>query len=57
MSLHATGPFEVKIDPQPPDEKGGGAAIGRMFLDKRFHIDLEAGHAVSAHPRRVLHCL
>jgi hypothetical protein len=42
MSLHATGPFEVKIDPQPADEKGGGAAIGRMFLDKQFHGDLEA---------------
>jgi hypothetical protein len=42
MSLHATGPFEVKIDPQPPDEKGGGPAIGRMFLDKQFHGDLEA---------------
>jgi len=42
MSLHATGPFDVKIDPQPPDEKGGGAAIGRMFLDKQFHGDLEA---------------
>jgi hypothetical protein len=42
MSLHAAGPFEVKIDPQPPDEKGGGAAIGRMFLDKQFHGDLEA---------------
>jgi hypothetical protein len=42
ISLHASGPFEVKIDPQPPDEKGGGAAIGRMFLDKRFHGDLEA---------------
>ncbi len=42
MSLHATGAFEVKIDPQPPDEKGGGAAIGRMFLDKQFHGDLEA---------------
>jgi hypothetical protein len=41
-SLHATGPFEVKIDPQPPDEKGGGAAIGRMLLDKQFHGDLEA---------------
>ncbi len=41
-SLHATGRFEVKIDPQPPDEKGGGAAIGRMFLDKQFHGDLEA---------------
>jgi Protein of unknown function (DUF3224) len=42
MSLHATGPFEVKLDPQAPDEKGGGAAIGRMFLDKQFHGDLEA---------------
>jgi hypothetical protein len=42
ISLHAAGPFEVKIDPQPPDEKGGGAAIGRMFLDKQFHGDLEA---------------
>jgi hypothetical protein len=42
VSLHATGTFEVKIDPQPPDEKGGGAAIGRMLLDKQFHGDLEA---------------
>jgi hypothetical protein len=42
MSLHATGPFEVKIDPQPADEKAGGAAIGRMLLDKQFHGDLEA---------------
>jgi hypothetical protein len=42
MSLHAIGPFEVKIDPQPPDEKAGGAAIGRMLLDKQFHGDLEA---------------
>ena len=42
MSPHATGSFEVKIDPQPADEKGGGPAIGRMFLDKQFHGDLEA---------------
>jgi Protein of unknown function (DUF3224) len=42
MSLHAIGPFEVKINPQPPDEKAGGAAIGRMLLDKQFHGDLEA---------------
>jgi hypothetical protein len=42
MPLHASGPFEVKIDPQPPDEKGGGPAIGRMLLDKQFHGDLEA---------------
>jgi hypothetical protein len=42
MSLRATGPLEVKIDPQPADEKGGGPAIGRMLLDKQFHGDLEA---------------
>jgi hypothetical protein len=42
MSLHATGTFEVKMDPQPADEKAGGAAIGRMLLDKQFHGDLEA---------------
>jgi hypothetical protein len=40
--LHAVGPFEVKIDPQPSDEKAGGAAIGRMLLTKQFHGDLEA---------------
>ena len=42
LFLHATGPFEVKIDPQAPDEKAGGAAIGRMLIDKQFHGDLEA---------------
>jgi hypothetical protein len=42
ISLHATGAFEVKIDPQTPDEKAGGAAIGRMLIDKQFHGDLEA---------------
>lgn len=42
MFLHATGSFEVRLDPQAPDEKAGGAAIGRMLLDKRFHGDLEA---------------
>ncbi len=42
LSLHATGPFEVKIDPQALDEKAGGTAIGRMLIDKQFHGDLEA---------------
>ena len=42
IPLHATGPFEVKIDPQPPEENGGGAAVGRMLLAKQFHGDLEA---------------
>jgi hypothetical protein len=39
---HATGTFEVKTEPQPPEDKAGGAAIGRLLLDKHFHGDLEA---------------
>jgi hypothetical protein len=39
---HATGTFEVKTEPQPPEDKAGGAAIGRLVLDKHFHGDLEA---------------
>ena len=42
MTLHAKGPFDVKILPQPADEKVGHETIGRMGLDKRFHGDLEA---------------
>jgi Protein of unknown function (DUF3224) len=42
MTTHATGTFEVKAEPQPPEDKAGGAALGRMFLDKQFHGDLEA---------------
>jgi hypothetical protein len=37
----ATGPFEVKINPQSED-KGEGSTMGRMSLDKQYHGDLEA---------------
>lgn len=37
--VHATGPFEVKVEPAK-EELGPG--LGRMFLDKAFHGDLEA---------------
>jgi hypothetical protein len=37
---HATGPFEVKLTPQPPADEA--TAIGRMIIDKQFHGDLEA---------------
>ena len=40
MTTHASGTFEVKMTPQPPDDKGAGAAIGRYSLDKQFHGDL-----------------
>src|SRR5215469_1476263 len=36
---HATGTFEVKVMPQPVEDKDLG--IGRMSLDKQFHGDLD----------------
>ena len=41
MPAHASGTFDVKITPQAQDENAGGAALGRMTLDKQFHGDLE----------------
>jgi hypothetical protein len=38
---HASGEFEVKMTPQPADDKTAGAAIGRFTIDKEFHGDLE----------------
>ena len=42
MDYHASGPFEVKLAPQPADGYADGAALGRMTIDKQFHGDLEA---------------
>jgi hypothetical protein len=39
---HATGPFDVKMTPQPATDGFGDPAIGRMALDKTFHGDLAA---------------
>lgn len=39
---HASGAFDVKMTPQPPDEKVGDPKIGRMTLDKQYRGDLEA---------------
>ena len=38
-TMHATGPFEVKLTPQ--DDKID-PELGRMTIDKQFHGDLEA---------------
>jgi Protein of unknown function (DUF3224) len=35
----ATGTFEVKLTPQPPED---GVTVGRMVIDKQFYGDLEA---------------
>ncbi len=43
MSNRATGPFEIKLIPQKPDNDVVEAAgLTRMSLDKQFHGDLEA---------------
>jgi hypothetical protein len=40
---HATGSFDVKIEPQKPDNAPAEASgLGRMSIDKQFHGDLEA---------------
>jgi hypothetical protein len=43
MTIHANGTFEVRLDPQKPDNKEAESAnLGRMSIDKQFHGDLEA---------------
>jgi hypothetical protein len=40
MNVRASGPFEVKLTPQPQDD-GGDTGLGRMTIDKQFHGALE----------------
>ena len=42
MTDIARGTFEVKLTPQASDRQPEDAALGRMWLDKRFQGDLEA---------------
>jgi hypothetical protein len=42
MTMHATGPFEVKLNVLEQYNKNEGAGLGRMSIDKVFHGDLEA---------------
>jgi len=42
MTRHATGTFEVKMQPQGEGDVAEGSSLGRMSLDKRFGGDLEA---------------
>jgi Protein of unknown function (DUF3224) len=42
MAGHASGTFEVKLNPQPPEDKTEGSTLGRMLIDKHFQGDLEA---------------
>ena len=48
---HAVGTFEVKLVPQPPEDKDQDPSLARMTIDKQFHGDIEGkskGHMLSA---------
>ena len=40
IKMTARGTFDVKVTPQPKDD-GSGGPFDRLFLDKKFHGDLE----------------
>ena len=42
MTLRASGPFDVKLNPLPAYNTSEGAKLGRMSIDKQFRGDLEA---------------
>jgi Protein of unknown function (DUF3224) len=42
MTAPATGPFDVKLAPQPFEGEEAGSTLARMTIDKRYHGDLEA---------------
>jgi hypothetical protein len=42
MTLHATGAFDAKTTPLPPDDATTGVDISRYALDKQYRGDLEA---------------
>jgi hypothetical protein len=42
MALTARGTFEVELTPQPTERQPDDAGLGRIWLDKQFHGDLEA---------------
>jgi hypothetical protein len=41
MSSHASGTFDVKLNPVALDDKNADSTMGRMSIDKQFHGDLE----------------
>lgn len=41
VTSHATGTFDVKVTPQPTEDKSADPSLARLTLDKQFHGDLE----------------
>lgn len=46
MSTHASGTFEVEMNPQPPYDTADGITLGRVSISKKFQGDLEASSTV-----------
>lgn len=46
MSTHASGAFEVEMNPQPPYDTADGITLGRVSISKQFQGDLEASSTV-----------
>ena len=42
LSVHVRGPFDVRLNSLPFDEKTADPLLARMSIDKQFHGDLEA---------------
>ena len=42
LTNRASGTFEVKLNPQAPDDDVGDPTVSRMSIDKQFRGDLEA---------------
>lgn len=41
MTTRASGRFDVTLTPQATEAGGGGEAVGRLLIDKRYRGDLE----------------
>jgi uncharacterized protein DUF3224 len=41
VTSHAAGTFDVKVSPQPTDDRSADPSLARLTLDKQFHGDLE----------------
>jgi hypothetical protein len=42
MNHHASGTFDVTLQPQPGPGPAPGVTLGRALLDKRYHGELQA---------------
>lgn len=40
--MRASGPFNVKLTPQPADHVGGDDVVSRLLIEKTYHGDLDA---------------